>query len=136
MTKVRFRLAEKDWPTYQRGDEWFTVDLLLSELDDMSWDDLDAFEREIGTSAYLLVESERRSATARYLRVAAWLARRFAGITEPYAEFKPNVRLMEWHVVEGGDADPPVGTPSDLSTESPSEPSFSTGIPPSPESST
>lgn len=134
--KVRFRLAEKDWPNHERGDEWFTVDLLLSELDDMSWDDLDALERETQISAYQLVEVERRSATARYLRVAAWLARRFAGITEPYDGFKPNVRRMEWHVVQGGDADPPEGTPSDSSTASPSEPSSSTGTPPSPATST
>lgn len=118
MTRVRIRLAEQDWKRFERGDEWFTVDGKLAELDDMSWDELDAVERETDVSVYRLVEIERRAVTAKYLRVLAWLARRFAGVAEPYDGFKPNVRRLEMRIAEdedepkAGDVDPPADTPS------------------------
>lgn len=117
MAKVRLRLSEKDRPEYERGDEWFVIDAMLSELDELPWDELDAIERQLQLSVTWLVEVERRSLTVRYLRALAWLARRFAGIKEPYAEFKPNVRKLESEPVDdlepadAGDADPPEDTP-------------------------
>lgn len=122
MAKVRLRLAEQDWKRFDRGDEWFTVDGQLAELDDMTWDELDAIERDTDVSVYRLVEIERRAVTVRYLRVLAWLARRFAGIAEPYDGFKPNVRRLEMRIGEdepkASDVDPPADTPSPSSTVS------------------
>lgn len=135
MAKLRLRLAEKDRPDYERGDEWFTVHGDLRELDDLPWDDLDALERELEFSAYVLTQVERRAVTARYWRALLWLARRFAGIVEPYATFKPNIRRMEMEPVDDdlgeGDADPPADTPSGSPATSPSASPSSPSTPPS-----
>lgn len=118
MAKIRVRLSEKDRPDYDRGDEWFTIDAMLGDLDELPWDELDAIERQLDMSVMWLVEVERRGLTVRYWRALAWLARRFAGVDEPYAGFKPNVRRLESETVDdepepapAGDADPPEGTP-------------------------
>jgi hypothetical protein len=119
VAEIRVRLGDKDRPEYERGDEWFPADLLLSNLDDLAWDDIDQVEQEYGQPISMV-----RVGTVRHLRLMMWVARRRAGIVEPFARFKPVVQRFEYDgPVEGGDADPP--DPSDPSGSAADTPSSS-----------
>jgi hypothetical protein len=109
VSEIRVRLGKNDRTQHARGDEWFPVDLVLSNLDDTPWDDIDEIEQEYGQPISAL-----RLGTARHLRVMVWLARRRSGIVEAFSGFKPHVYSLEYDgAVEADDADPP--GPSDPS---------------------
>lgn len=123
MAKVR--LGEKDRPDYERGDEWFDVELDLAGTDELPWDVLDGIEQVLGGQSLFTL----RFYSARHLRVAMWMARRSAGVTEPFAKFKPNPYAYQWDTTDAdepepaaaGDADPPAPS-SAAHTPEPSAP--------------
>lgn len=112
---AKFRLGGKDQPAYERGDEWFDADLALGGTDDLPWDVLDQVEQAFGGQSVFTLKFY----SARHLRVAMWLARRSAGVTEPFGKFKPNPYTYEWDAIEDAepaaadDADPPVPSSAD-----------------------
>ncbi|HEY0643870.1 MAG TPA: hypothetical protein VGD39_10660 [Nocardioides sp.] len=101
----RFQLHPDDHETY--GDAWYTYDeaaivrLPVGEQRDI--------ERQTGMSL-LQMFTRGRNAFIDGLTAQMWVARRMAGVTEPFDGFSPIVLLSTWE--EGGDADPPADSPS------------------------
>lgn len=99
---VRFRLHADDHGKY--GAEWYVYDenailrLPVGELRDI--------ERAVGTPIIDVMNRGRQSYVDGTL-AQMWIARRMAGITEPFADFEPLVMLADWEVVPAADADPP-----------------------------
>lgn len=107
MAKVR--LGEKDRPDYERGDEWFDIDLTLAGTDELPWDLLDAVEQVLGGQSIFTLKFY----SARHLRVAMWMARRSAGVVEPFARFKPNPYAFEWETTDTDDPEPAAADDAD-----------------------
>lgn len=86
----RIRLAESDWPKYERGDEWFTLELIPESLTKLPADIVEEFEETTNQGLitfYRRLSQERLSSA----RQALWLARRLGGVIEPYDQFHPDV---------------------------------------------
>lgn len=122
MAKVWVRLHPDDQPDYERGGEWVETGWPLRDgvpvmwpvgIDDLPWDDHVAIRRELGREW-----TELQPGGMDWVRLCIWMARRRAGITEPFADFKP--RPYGFQVDQegdeseaaAGDADPPARSPS------------------------
>ncbi|HET8641202.1 MAG TPA: hypothetical protein VFM37_04655 [Pseudonocardiaceae bacterium] len=92
MDPFAFRLAEQDATRFERGgDEFlFDPDPLVRDL---TAGQLEAIEAELPDtySLVLMLAELYQSQSARAMRTAMWVARRAAGVEEPYASFDPVV---------------------------------------------
>lgn len=138
--KVLMRLGEKDWPAYTRGDEWFNTTEIRRWLDDQEWDTLHQIEQQTGVTLIQLLRDESDSMSMVYLRVMLWLARRLAGVTESYEDFKPNPLRFGVDVVEvqvdPADVDPPEAASLDFAVRNLSATPSTTSTPRSPGTTT
>lgn len=111
---TRFRFCEEDREKY--GDQWFEYNeaaiarLPVGEMVDI--------EREVGMSLPLVFHRVR-GAYADGNLAATWVARRVAGVVEPFADYAPLVFLAEWDRAPAGDVDPPEGSASSSPEEAP-----------------
>jgi hypothetical protein len=111
---LRVRLCDADRQRFG-GPEWVTYD--EDYYMDLPASALMALEEEMGMSIGEAIRGAARQ-TAAGTKAALWLARRRAGLKEPFAEFDPRVWRVEAEVVHddapgGGDGDgPPVGSPA------------------------
>lgn len=87
------------------GPEWVTFD--RDAIDDLPFDQLDKWERELGTSIAQLLAVEFPRASARGIKGVVWLARQMSSANEPvFADFNIRPRLVR-HRASGSDARPP-----------------------------
>lgn len=128
-----FQLGEADQERYQRGDEWFRHDETV--LYDSTPDQLAELEEAMGGYRIARMLADVDSAGAQALRAAFFIARRRAGVVEPWASFQPLVLRASWRTpppaqAEAGDADPPA-QPDPEPEPSSEEPPPGTSPPPS-----
>lgn len=127
-----FQLGEADRPRYARGDEWFRHD--EEALYDSTPDQLAELEEAMGGYRVARMLADVDSAGAQALRAAFFIARRQAGVVEPWASFQPLVLRASWRPspaqAEAGDADPPA-QPDPEPEPSSEEPLYDTSPPPS-----
>lgn len=119
MTKIHLRAEESRWGSMERGDEWFTIDAALRDLDDLPLQEIVAIEAALDPMSAHLIVVEGLRMTFQYKRSMLWIARRLAGISESYADFHPG--LLVAVRVDGNkaaDADPPVRSPRDSAATS------------------
>jgi hypothetical protein len=136
VTAWELRLGKADWDRFERGDEWVLFD--DEHLYDSTPDELDQLERAMGGYRIYRFLAEWEEVGAQAMRAALWLARRRAGITEPWANFQPQVMRIDSRrpaLDPGeGDAVPPEQPSPYSSTGDEPETSSSTSDPGSPAS--
>lgn len=109
----QYALDPRDHAKYG-GPEWVTYD--SAKLDDMPFDQIDRWEREMGHSVAQIVGRELPRASAVGIKGIVWLSRQLAGQTEPkFAEFNIRPRLVRHRLEPGADADPPASDSSESS---------------------
>lgn len=87
--RLGITLGPADQGKYERGTEQFLFDEALLTQVDCGF--LEAIEDELDTSLVDLLSQAEIRRSVKDLRRVLWIARRLAGITEPYTEFTPNV---------------------------------------------
>ncbi|MGA4726295.1 hypothetical protein ACPB67_02645 [Micromonospora taraxaci] len=102
MPAVRFRLHEDDHERY--GADWYVYD--ESAVLRVPARELIEIERQIGVTVLTMLNRSRQDFADGNLAVM-WVARRLAGVVEPFAEFTPLVMLAEWERLPAADVDPP-----------------------------
>jgi len=108
---MRFRMHVDDHERY--GDAWCVYD--ESALSRVPARQLIEIEAAIGMSIPAMLSRLRDPESPRHTEAnlaVTWVARRLAGITEPYAEYEPMVLLIDWEPVTPADVDPPPQTRS------------------------
>lgn len=97
------------------GPEWVTLD--RDALDELPFDKLDRWEKELGISIAELLSVEFPRASALGVKGVVWLARQMSGAVEPrFAQFNIRPRLVRYRAVRG-DARPPAQGSSEPSQE-------------------
>lgn len=109
---VRFRLAEDDHERY--GSDWYVHD--ESAVLRIPARELIEIERQVGMTVLAMLNRSRLDFADGNLAVM-WVARRLAGVVEPFDEFAPLVVLAEWERLPAADVDPPASTPSSSPSE-------------------
>ena len=125
---TELRLCDEDRKAHgdESTPEWVTFD--KDALDELPFDQLHAWEREMGVSAVLLVGREFATFTALGIKGVVWLAWKMAGLETPdFEDFNIKTMKVEYkttkpaRVRKGADADPPAdgsSEPSSGTTES------------------
>jgi hypothetical protein len=113
MAAVEFSLDPRDRETYG-GPEWVVFD--RDALDDLTFSDLNRYEKQLGVSIAHLLTGEFAKATALGIKGVVWLARQMAGQDESFASFDIRTRRVR-HRAAGADAGPPVSGSSEPSSE-------------------
>ena len=113
---LRFRFHEDDRERY--GDDWYVYD--EAALLRIPAPELVEIEQTVGMSVPTMLMRARQNFTDANL-AATWVARRLAGVKEPFAKYQPLVLLIDWEKVPrpkpagkaaGDDANPPERTSS------------------------
>lgn len=105
---MRFRLHEDDHARY--GSDWCVYD--EAALVRVPARELIEIERQIGMGVRDMFHGVRANLTAANL-ASMWVARRLAGIAEPFDGFEPLVLLADWEPVPAtDDVDPPASASS------------------------
>lgn len=111
----QYALDPRDHAKYG-GPEWVTYD--SEKVDDLEFDQIHRWEREMGYSIAQIVGHELPRASAVGIKGVVWLARQLAGETEPkFSDFKIRPRLVRHRTEPGADARPPAQGSSEPSPE-------------------
>lgn len=125
MTMIKIRLCDGDRAEYGTPEE-MTVD--VESLKDLRASEHAAIDEQIGMALSLFIPLMEEGVTqvAHVGRIAAWLGLHNAGIDIKWKDFDPRLNRATF-TVEGNEQLPPVGGPSESSSEGDSEPSTSSG---------
>lgn len=108
---MRFRFHPDDHERY--GSDWVVYD--EAALTRLPWRELVEIELQIGMGVSVMMRRARRGFTDADA-AAMWIARRLAGVDEPFDDFAPMVLLADWAEMPAGDGDPPALSSSSSET--------------------
>lgn len=102
----RIRLSEADREKYPGGDAdgWMDFDVEQLTRQDAGW--LEEFEETVDLSVHEFLQGLEKGRT-RCVRALVWAARKLNGCDDKWADFRPQILLIEQEDVFGDDADPP-----------------------------
>lgn len=116
-----FRLSDQDRETYG-GPEWVTFE--VDDLYKVPLETLESIEAEFrkhnDITLAVMLALEVRDNSLLGLRAAVWIARKLAGHTESWPEFRPNPLAMK--TILGGGSVPPAQSSSEPSSAPPKAP--------------
>ena len=92
--RLGITLGPADQDRYKRGTEKFVFD--ETDLTKVECQVLEGIEEEMDCSLVDLLDQAEIRRSMKDLRRVIWIARRLAGVTEPYTEFTPNVLACKY----------------------------------------